>query len=61
MPAECGRPAMQCARLIGRDVVEDFDGGLMTRDSCAVLLGALERTRTGNGASSYCGGRRSGR
>ena len=43
MPAECSPPAMQFARLDGRDVVADFGGGVMTSDAGALLLGATDR------------------
>ena len=43
MPAECGLPAMQFARLNGRAVVAEFGGGVMTSDAGALLLGATDR------------------
>lgn len=43
MRTECNPTAMQFARLDRRAVVADFDGGAMTTDAGALLLGATDR------------------
>ena len=43
MPTECSSKAMRFARIEGRDLVADFDGGAITSDGGAVLLGAVDR------------------
>ncbi len=44
MRTECNPTRMRFARLKGRDVVADFEGGRMTSDAGALLLGATDRT-----------------
>lgn len=43
MQTECNPTAMQFARLDRRAVVADFDGGALTTDAGALLLGAADR------------------
>lgn len=43
MPTECSPKAMRFARVKSRDLVADFDGGAITSDGGAVLLGAVDR------------------
>ena len=43
MRTECNPTPMRFARLKGRDVVADFEGGRMTSDAGALLLGATDR------------------
>jgi hypothetical protein len=43
MQTECTPKAMRFARVKGRDLVADFDGGAITSDGGAVLLGAVDR------------------
>jgi Transposase DDE domain group 1 len=43
MPAECSADLFGFARVDGRDVVASFDGGQMTSDAGALLLGATDR------------------
>lgn len=43
MPAECSAEAFEFARVEGRRVVAGFDGGRMTSDAGALLLGATDR------------------
>ena len=43
MRTECSSKAMRFARVDGRDLVADFDGGAITSDGGAVLLGAVDR------------------
>ena len=43
MHTECNPTPMRFARLKGRDVVADFEGGRMTSDAGALLLGATDR------------------
>ena len=43
MRTECNPTRMRFARLKGRDVVADFEGGRMTSDAGALLLGATDR------------------
>ena len=44
MPTECSARAMDFAPVDGRRVVADFDGGAITSDGGALLLGATDRT-----------------
>src|SRR5260370_11274046 len=43
MPTECSADLLGFARVEGRDVVASFDGGQMTSDAGALLLGATDR------------------
>src|SRR5579862_4194884 len=43
MPTECSADLLGFARVEGRDVVASFDGGRMTSDAGALLLGATDR------------------
>jgi len=43
MPTQCNPEPMLFARLDRREVVADFDGGAMTSDAGALLLGATDR------------------
>ena len=43
MPTECSLATMLFAPVEGRRVAADFDGGAMTSDAGALLLGASER------------------
>ncbi len=43
MRTECNPTLMRFARLKGRDVVADFEGGTLTSDAGALLLGATDR------------------
>jgi hypothetical protein len=43
MPTECSADLFGFARVEGRDVVAAFDGGRMTSDAGALLLGATDR------------------
>jgi len=43
MPTECSADLFGFARVAGRDVVSAFDGGQMTSDAGALLLGATDR------------------
>src|ERR1051326_3376892 len=43
MPTECSADLFGFARVAGRDVVASFDGGRMTSDAGALLLGATDR------------------
>jgi Transposase DDE domain group 1 len=43
MPTECSADLFGFARVEGRDVVAAFDGGQMTSDAGALLLGATDR------------------
>ena len=43
MPTECSADLLGFARVEGRDVVAAFDGGRMTSDAGALLLGATDR------------------
>ena len=43
MPTECSADLLGFARVEGRDVVASFDGGRMTSDAGALLLGATNR------------------
>ena len=43
MPTECSADLFGFARVAGRDVVAGFDGGQMTSDAGALLLGATDR------------------
>jgi hypothetical protein len=43
MPTECSATTMLFAAVEGRRVVADFDGGAMTSDAGALLLGASDR------------------
>jgi len=43
MPTECNRDLFGFARVEGREVVAGFDGGAMTSDAGALLLGATDR------------------
>ena len=44
MPTECNPSLFEFARVEGRPVVASFDGGRMTSDAGAVLLGAAAVT-----------------
>jgi len=44
MPTECIREPYEFARVEGRRVIAGFDGGLITSDAGALLLGGTERT-----------------
>jgi hypothetical protein len=43
MPTECSLSRFEFARVEGRDVVASFDGGWLTSDAGALLLGAADR------------------
>jgi hypothetical protein len=43
MPRECGRDLFGFAPVDGREVVAAFDGGAITADAGALLLGATDR------------------
>src|SRR5215472_16710632 len=43
MPTECSPDLFEFARVDGRQVVAAFDGGTMTSDAGALLLGATDR------------------
>ena len=43
MPTECNPNRFEFARVEGRQVMEDFDGGAVTSDAGALLLGATDR------------------
>jgi hypothetical protein len=43
MPTRCSPSRMECARVDGRAVVASFDGGIITSDAGAPLLGATDR------------------
>jgi hypothetical protein len=43
VPTECNPSLYEFARVEGRAVVASFDGGRMTSDAGAVLLGAADR------------------
>src|SRR6201988_2129988 len=44
MPTECSRVLFGFATVEGREVVAAFDGGAITSDAGALLLGATDRT-----------------
>ena len=43
MPTECSADLMEFASVAGRSVVAGFDGGTITSDAGALLLGATDR------------------
>jgi hypothetical protein len=43
MPTECSRELFEFARVDSRQVVAGFDGGTMTSDAGALLLGSTDR------------------
>ena len=43
MHTECSADLFSFARVAGREVVAGFDGGMMTSDAGALLLGATDR------------------
>ena len=43
MPTECSADRFEFARVEGRTVVASFDGGAITSDAGALLLGAADR------------------
>ena len=43
MPTECSAKPMGFARVDGRAVVADFDGGAITSNAGGLLLGATDR------------------
>jgi hypothetical protein len=43
MPTECNPERFEFARVEGRSVVASFDGGRLTSDAGALLLGAADR------------------
>ena len=43
MPSECNPERYEFARVEGRKVVASFDGGRITSDAGALLLGAADR------------------
>ncbi len=43
MPTECNPTLFEFARVEGRAVVASFDGGAITSDAGALLLGAADR------------------
>jgi hypothetical protein len=43
MPTECSADLFGFERVEGRSVVAGFDGGMMTSDAGALLLGATNR------------------
>ena len=45
MPSGRSAPLLEFARVESRAVVASFDGGRMTSDAGALLLGAADRTR----------------
>ena len=67
MPTECSAKPMGFARVDGRAVVADFDGGVITSNPGGLLLGATGRSgwlsasrllhrRAGGGAGGARGG-----
>jgi hypothetical protein len=44
MPTECSAEGLEFARVEGRRVIAGFDGGRMTSDAGALLLGRVDRT-----------------
>ena len=44
MPTECGATLFEFAPVEGRRVVAGFDGGAITSDAGALLLGQADRT-----------------
>jgi hypothetical protein len=42
MPTECSAPSLEFAAVEGRAVIADFDGGAITSDGGALLLGATD-------------------
>ncbi|MEQ8654539.1 MAG: IS1380 family transposase [Kiloniellales bacterium] len=63
MPTDCSPDSMDFARLEGRKVVADFDGGAITSDAGALLLGATDKaiTLVERFATCFQDGRQSGR
>jgi Transposase DDE domain group 1 len=63
MPTECSAELFEFARVEGRAVVAGFDGGAVTSDAGALLLGATDRAiRLGNRlAGCFSDGREEGR
>lgn len=43
MPTQCSAPVLNFAPVERREVVASFDGGTMTSDAGALLLGATDR------------------
>jgi hypothetical protein len=43
MPTECSASLFDFARVAGRQVVAGFDGGAITSDAGALLLGSTDR------------------
>jgi hypothetical protein len=43
MPTECSAPALEFTGFSGRSVVAAFDGGAITSDAGALLLGETDR------------------
>ena len=43
MPTECSAPLFEFAPVAGRRVVAGFDGGAITSDAGALLLGETDR------------------
>jgi hypothetical protein len=43
MPTECSRDLFEFAPVEGREVVAGFDGGAITSDAGALLLGGTDR------------------
>src|ERR1700683_3478667 len=43
MPTECNAELFEFAPVVGRNVVASFDGGMITSDAGALLLGATDR------------------
>src|SRR4051795_1674311 len=59
MPTQCSATGMAFGRAGGRELVAAFDGGLVTSDAGALLLGATDRaiTLVDRFASCFCDGR----
>jgi hypothetical protein len=47
MPTECNPALFEFAPVEGRQVVAAFDGGAITSDAGALLLGETDRERSG--------------
>jgi hypothetical protein len=52
MPTECGSDVFRFAPVEGRAVVAAFDGGAITSDAGALLLGAAGRAIRHSGADA---------
>ena len=54
MPTECSAELFDCASVEGRRVEAGFDGGAITSDAGALLLGATDRAIRLVGRLSSC-------